>query len=68
MSEPIVMLHHARPLYCAKGMRPWFASHGLDWSDFIKNGIPGEILLEIGDHFALHVLSIARLEQENGRR
>lgn len=67
MSEPLVMLRHARPEFCAKGMRPWFASHNLDWIDFVKNGIPGEVLLEIGDYYALHVLNIARQEQENGR-
>lgn len=30
--------------------RHWFARHGLDWRDFIRNGIALEALRNTGDH------------------
>lgn len=33
---------------CSKGARGWFERHGLDWSDFIKNGVEAQKVLDTG--------------------
>ena len=41
----IVLHRHCRDLgYCNRGLRQWFASEGLDWSDFLKHGIAADVL------------------------
>lgn len=34
--------------YCNTGGRPWFERHGLDWRDFVLNGVEEEVLLATG--------------------
>lgn len=64
-SEPRVFMRHIRRAkLCAGGTRTWWKDNGLDWNDFLKNGIPGEKLLETGDPFAQRVVEIARAEQD----
>lgn len=31
--------------YCNRDSRVWFKAHGLDWGDFVRNGIHDEALL-----------------------
>ncbi|OCG31605.1 hypothetical protein A9G29_06165 [Gilliamella sp. Fer2-1] len=45
---------------CSAGGRTFFKRHGLDWSDFLKNGIDAEILLKINDVMANQVIEQAR--------
>lgn len=45
--------------FCRGGARRWFDSHGLDWSDFVRNGIAAETLEATGDGFALAVVAWA---------
>ncbi len=46
----IVTLSDARELgYCSRGMRDFFRRHGLDWSRFIREGLPADDLLATGD-------------------
>lgn len=33
---------------CVNGARDWFAKHGLDFRDFIKNGTPVEVMRATG--------------------
>jgi hypothetical protein len=56
--------HGPKPGFCAAGGRAWFKRHGLDWSDFVRNGIDAERLLRIGDGFALAVVEHARRGKE----
>ena len=52
---------------CFGGARPWFRRHGLDWSDFVANGVPAETLEGTGDALALRVVAEARArEAANG--
>lgn len=44
---------------CSRGGREFFARHGLDWSDFLKNGIAANKLREINDEMANQVTLIA---------
>ena len=53
--------------YCAKMGRIFFARHGLDWSDFVRNGIAASALENTGDALALRVVEHARQEIANGR-
>lgn len=53
----------AKPGFCAKGVRLWFLRNGFDYSDFLKNGIDEERLLETGDPMAR-----AAVEQAHGKQ
>lgn len=44
---------------CSRGTRDWFVRHGLDWDDFLKNGIPVSKLYEIGDPMGIAVAEVA---------
>lgn len=41
---------------CIPGAKTFFKRHGLDWDDFIRNGIDEEILAEINDGMANEVI------------
>ena len=48
---------------CFQGARPWFRRHGLDWQDFLKDGLDAEILVATGDALALRVIAIAEARE-----
>jgi hypothetical protein len=54
--------------YCARAGKDWFETHGLDWKDFLKNGLPVETAEAIGDHPGLTVAAAARKEADDGQR
>lgn len=67
MTDVIVTQRHLRACrYCAKGCRAWFARHGLNWGDFVKNGLPASVLLATGDHLAARPVALAREEAAHG--
>jgi hypothetical protein len=43
---------------CARGTRAFFMLHGLDFQDFIKNGIDAEIILSTQDAMAIQVVEL----------
>lgn len=43
----------ARPGYCARGTRAWFARHGLDMRTFAREGLDEAVLLATGDALAI---------------
>lgn len=45
---------------CSRGTRAFFERHGLDFNDFLSNGIPAEKLEATGDHMAHRVCEVAR--------
>lgn len=49
---------------CSRGARKFFERHGLDWSAFVKQGIPAEKLAATGDAMALQVVEVARGRQK----
>lgn len=57
------MVHVRQAKMCSSGAREFFARHGLNWQDFLKNGINAETLRATGDAMALRVVKVA----ENGR-
>jgi hypothetical protein len=42
--------------HCVAGTRDWFGRHGLDFRDFIRNGIATEKFLASGDDIAADIV------------
>lgn len=57
------MEHMRKARMCSNGVRAFFKRHELDWSDFLKHGIPAEKLAATGDAMALQVVEVARGQQ-----
>lgn len=49
-----------RPGFCRGGTRAFFVRHGLDWADFVRNGIAADKLEATGDAMALALAAWAR--------
>lgn len=63
----IITIDHIRAAgMCARQSRVWAARHGIDWTDFLTNGIPEEVLLATGDVLAAQVVEVAHQEAEHG--
>lgn len=54
-----------RPI-CHSGGRKWWARRGWSWSDFVRDGIEGQRLLDTGDALAIRVVTAAELEASGG--
>lgn len=52
--------HNRRAGFCRNGARAWCARHGIDWRDFVHNGIAAERLEATGDALAMAVVDWAR--------
>lgn len=64
--QVIVRMEDCRQLrYCARGVRELFARYGLDYSDFLQNGISAEKLLEASGNDAM---ALAAVEVARGRK
>ena len=54
----------ARDLYscgfCTQGQKTWFEQHGLDFKDFLRNGITGDRLLATEDGMAVKAVEMLR--------
>lgn len=60
----IVTMRHVRQAgMCARGARAFAKKYELDWSSFLKNGIPASKLEATGDALALKVVEVARGKQ-----
>lgn len=54
------MTHIRRARYCSRGTRDFFKRHGMDWSKFLREGLPAEQFEATGDAMAIRVAEIAR--------
>jgi hypothetical protein len=52
--------YSARPGFCRGGARAWFRAHGMDWTDFVRNGIAADALTATGDGLALALVDWAQ--------
>ena len=61
-------LAEPRPI-CHDGAKRWWARKDLDWQDFVKNGIPGQVLLDTKDGLAARVVraAVKEMESNSGR-
>ena len=50
----------SRPGFCRGKSREWFTAHGLDWSEFVRNGIAAEAIEATGDGLALALVAWAK--------
>lgn len=64
--EPIITINDLIPPYCAWGVRHWFTQHGLNFRDFLQNGIPASRLLATGDGQAVEAVQ-RKLGGDRGR-
>lgn len=61
----IVSISHARAAgICVTGSRAWFRSQGLDFRDFLRNGIDAEVLRATGDPIVARAVAEAEREKE----
>ena len=59
--QVMVYMSHVRSSgQCSRGAREWFTSRGLDFSDFLRNGLKVEIVEALGDELANIVCREAR--------
>lgn len=49
---------------CSGGTRTFFTRHNMDWSRFLKEGLPEEDFIATGDAMALQVVEAARGRQK----
>lgn len=49
-----------QPRYCNKGARKFCRRHGIDWTTFMTEGIPEDVLIATGDAMAIAVVEQAR--------
>lgn len=49
--------------YCHRGARQWFARHGLDWADFVQNGLAVEAFEAIDDAMAAKLAEFVRKDR-----
>lgn len=55
--DPIITIDDIRKVgICASGTRRWFEAQGLDFRDFMQNGISASVLAATGDAQALRVV------------
>lgn len=68
MSGAIVTIEHCRSIgYCARGMRSFFAHHGLDWQQFRERGLPAEQIEATGDAMAIRAAAVAREKHQEAQ-
>lgn len=61
MTELIVTHADMRAMgYCNRGARRWIAARGLDWSRFVREGLPIEVIEASEDAMALRVAEAVR--------
>lgn len=54
-------IDHARGAgHCASGIKKWFDSHGLDFREFLREGIDEERIVALDDGFGNQVIEEAR--------
>ena len=65
MTTPTVTMRHIRAQrLCSRGARAFFLRHGLDWSEFLRNGIAADKMEATGDAMAVGLARKAREEQQ----
>lgn len=53
--------------FCARGGRDWFAAHGLDWADFVREGIDEVELLAADDALGAALVEWAHTRADHFR-
>jgi hypothetical protein len=57
----VIRVEHIRKAgYCNKGARVFCTRHGIDWADFVQNGIAFERVQHINDTMLQKLIEVAR--------
>lgn len=57
MTKRVVFLNDFRQMrFCSKGLRRYAAHLGVDWSDFLRDGIPIERLEQMDDVYVQEIV------------
>lgn len=65
MAEEIIRMRDIRGAgLCSSGAREFFKAHDIEWSNFLKNGVPLSTIAAIDDYQAAKVVRFV----QNGRR
>ena len=71
MSETVTLrcyIRHVRAArICHQGSRAWCQANGVEWADFLTNGIPAQRLLDTGDPIVYRVVQEAIKESTDGQ-
>lgn len=67
MSDLHITITDVRRVFCVNGARKWAASQGIDFADFIKNGLPADELLGRGDDALIERVIEAKQGADDGR-
>lgn len=60
-----IYMRHVRQVFmCSRGARTFCMQHGINWTDFLRNGVDEEVIKATGDAMALKVVEAAN----NGKR
>ncbi len=59
-----ITIDDVRRHFCTRGAKAWFERHGLDFRDFLANGVDAEVLLAVGDARARQVVDAKRQQRE----
>lgn len=62
-----VPVRGGRTGHCVQGGRAWFARHGLNFGQFVRNGLPASTFEATGDALALALVAHARKEAARGQ-
>ena len=64
----IIKMEHMRGcMMCRQGVKKFFEDHGIDWKDFLKNGVDEKVLLACKNALSDKVVEFAR-SLSNGRK
>jgi hypothetical protein len=66
--DDLITITDVRRVVCVDGARKWARSQGIDFRDFIKNGLPASQLLGRGDDAIIDRVISAKKEFEDGQR
>lgn len=61
----ITIQHVRRVHFCSRGARAFFERYGLDWNEFVKNGLPEEAILATGDQMGRDVVEVAWADRKS---
>lgn len=48
---------------CSRGARKFFKRHGLDWDEFLRNGLPEQVIAATNDAMAKEVIEVAHVRR-----
>lgn len=50
--------------HCVKGIKNWFDQYGLDFKDFLRNGIDEETFLATNDAYAIEIVRLKKAKSD----